>query len=138
MKARVNLDKRGKVAKREDELLNAMKRDAGLNPIQFAIVGHYYRELIGLKIHETEAAVEMSYLIALIEGEKYGTNIGKGAKKIPRVQKNAVEARNEAYGKSCVDANGNINTYDGCGLEHLQIRLARHGVDYEVKEDING
>ena len=40
MKARVNLDKRGKIAKREDELLNAMKRDAGLNPRQFAIVGH--------------------------------------------------------------------------------------------------
>jgi hypothetical protein len=138
MKARVNLDKRGKIAKREDELLNAMKRDAGLNPRQFAIVGHYYRELIGLKIHETEAAVEMSYLIALIEGEKYGTDPGRGAVKIPRVQKNACEARNEAYGKSCVDANGNINVYDGCGLEHLQIRLARHGVDYEFKEDING
>ena len=137
MKARVNLDKRGKVAKREDELLNAMKRDAGLNPRQFAIVGHYYRELIGLKIHEIEAAVEMSYLIALIEGEKYGTDPGRGAVRIPRVQRNACEARNEAYGNSCVDANGNI-TYDGCGLEHLQIRLARHGVDYEFKEDING
>ena len=134
MKARVNLDKRGKVAKREDELLNAMKRDAGLNPRQFAIVGHYYRELIGLKIHETEAAVEMSYLISLIEGEKYGTDMSRGANKLLRVQKGACEAREEAYGKSCVDANGNINTYDGCGLEHLQIRLARHGVDYELKE----
>jgi hypothetical protein len=134
MKARVNLDKRGRIARREDELLNAMKRDAGLNPRQFAIVGHYYRELIGLKIHETEAAVEMSYMISLIEGEKFGTDVSRGAKKLLRVQKNACEAREEAYGKSCVDANGYVNTYDGCGVEHLQIRLARHGVDYEFKE----
>lgn len=133
MKARVNLDKRGRIARREDELLNAMKRDANLNPRQFAIVGHYYRQLIGLKIHETEAAVEMSYLISLIEGEKYGTD-PKRATKIPRVQKLACEAREEAYGKSCVDANGYVNAYDGCGVEHLQIRLARHGVDYEFKE----
>jgi hypothetical protein len=138
MKARVNLDKRGKVAKKYDEMLDAMKRDAGLTPKQFAVVGSYIRRVIGLRIHEIEAAVEMSYLIALIEGEKFGTDVGRGAVRIPRVQRNAVEARNEAYGKSCVDANGNINVYDGCGLEHLQIRLARHGVDYEVKEDING
>lgn len=136
MKARVNLDNRGRIAKQYDEMLNAMKRDAGLTPKQFAVVGSYIRRVIGLRIHEIEAAVEMSYLIALIEGERFGT--GVGATRIPRVQRNAVEARNEAYGKSCVDANGNINTYDGCGLEHLQIRLARHGVDYEVKEDING
>lgn len=132
MKARVNLDKRGRIAKREDELLNAMKRDANLNPRQFAIVGHYYRQLIGLKIHETEAAVEMSYLISLIEGEKYGTD-PKRATKLLRVQKGACEAREEAYGKSCVDANGCYNAYDGCGLEHLEIRLARHGLDYETK-----
>lgn len=133
MKARVNLDKRGRTAKREDELLNAMKRDAGLNPRQFAIVGHYYRQLIGLKIHETEAAVEMSYLISLIESEKFGTDVSHGAKKLLRVQRLACEAREEAYGKSCVDANGLYNAYDGCGLEHLEIRLARHGVDYETK-----
>lgn len=133
MKARVNLDKRGKVAKMEDEMLNAMKRDAGLTPKQFAIVGHYYRELIALKVHETESAMDMSYMISLIEGEKFGTDVSRGAKKLLRVQKNACEARSEAYGKSCVDANGFINDYDGCGLEHLQIRLARHGVDYEVK-----
>lgn len=50
------------------------------------------------------------------------------------MQKGACEAREDAYGKSCVDANGNVNLYDGCGLEHLEIRLARHGVEYEVKE----
>lgn len=134
MKARVNLDKRGRIAKREDEMLNAMKRDAGLNPRQFAIVGHYIRNLAALLVHENEAAMEMSYMIALIEGEKFGTDPGRGACRIPRVQKNAAEAREEAYGKSCVDANGYINDYDGCGLEHLQIRLARHGVDYEPRE----
>ena len=133
MKARVTLDKRGMIAKREDEMLNAMKRDAGLNPRQFAIVGHYCRQLIALKVHETEAAVEMSYMISLIEGEKYGTD-PKRSTKLLRVQKGACEAREEAYGKSCVDANGSYNAYDGCGLEHLEIRLARHGGDYEFKE----
>lgn len=136
MKARVNLDNRGRIAKQYDEMLNAMKRDAGLTPKQFAVVGRYIRKVIGLRIHEVEAAVEMSYLISLIESEKFGT--AAGATRIPRVQAKAVEVRNEAYGHSCIDANGNIDTYDGCGLEHLQIRLARHGVDYEVKEDING
>ena len=133
MNARVELDRRGKVAKMYDEMLNAMKRAANLNPKQFAVVSKYIRDVIGLRIHEVEAAVEMSYLISLIEGEHYGTNVGKGATKIPRVQRNAVEARNEAYGHSCIDANGNIDTYDGCGLEHLQIRLAKLGLEYETK-----
>ena len=131
MNARVELDRRGMVAKKYDEMLNAMKRAANLNPKQFAVVLKYVREVIGLRIHEVEAAVEMSYLVSLIEGEKCGT--GKGATKIPRIQRNAVEARNEAYGHSCIDANGNIDIYDGCGLEHLQIRLAKLGVDYETK-----
>lgn len=137
MKANVNLDKRGKAAKKYDEMLNAMKRDAKLTPIQFAVVGRYIRKVIGLRIHEIEGAVEMSYLLALIESEGFGT--GRGATRIPRVQQKAVEVRNEAYGNESIDANGNIK-YDGCGLEHLQIRLARHGVDYETKveEDING
>ena len=131
MKANVNLDKRGKAKRMYDDMLNAMKRDAKLTPVQFAIVGRYIRKVIGLRIHEIEGAVEMSYLLALIESEGFGT--GRGATRIPRVQQKAVEVRNEAYGHSCVDANGNINTYDGCGIEHLQIRLARHGVDYETK-----
>lgn len=131
MKANVNLDKRGKAMRMYDEMLNAMKRDAGLTPKQFAVVGRYIRKVIGLRIHEIEAAVEMSYLIALIESEKFGT--AAGSTRIPRVQAKAVEARNEAYGHTCIDANGNIDTYDGCGLEHLQIRLARHGVDYVTK-----
>ena len=131
MNVNVNLDKRGKAVRMYDEMLNAMKRDAKLTPMQFAIVGRYIRKVIGLRIHEVEAATEMSYLIALIESEKYGTRAG--SKKIPRVQAKACEARNEAYGHTCIDANGNIDTYDGCGLEHLQIRLARHGVDYVTK-----
>jgi hypothetical protein len=133
MKAKVNLDKRGKVAKRDDEMVNAMKREANLSPKQFAVVGHYIRSVIGLRIHEIEAAVEMSYIAALIESEKFGTDMSRGAKRILRVQKKACEVRNEAYGKSCVDANGIINDYDGCGLEHLQARLAKHGLEYETK-----
>ena len=131
MKANVNLDKRGKVARMYDEMLNAMKRDAKLTPKQFAVVGRYIRKVIGLRIHEVEAAVEMSYLISLIESEKFGT--AAGATRIPRVQAKAVEVRNEAYGHSCIDANGNIDNYDGCGIEHLQIRLEKLGLIYEAK-----
>lgn len=104
MNVNVNLDKRGKVARMYDEMLNTMKRDAKLTPMQFAVVGRYIRKVIGLRIHEVEAATEMSYLIALIESEKFGT--AAGATRIPRVQAKACEARNEAYGHSCIDANG--------------------------------
>ena len=90
MKAKVNLDKRGKVAKRDDEMVNAMKREANLSPKQFAVVGHYIRSVIGLRIHEIEAAVEMSYIAALIESEKFGTDMSRGAKRILRVQKRLV------------------------------------------------
>jgi hypothetical protein len=76
----------------------------------------------------------MAYLIALIEGEKFGTDVNRGAKRLIRVQQNAVDARNKAYGNECIDANGRI-TYDGCGLEHLKVRLARYGVEYETNLD---
>ena len=135
MKAKVNIDRRSDAVKIWDAMYNAMVRDAHLSPMQKAVVSKYLRAIIGLRIHEVEAAVEMGYLIALIEGEKFGTDAKRGAKRLLRVQTNAVEARNEAYGKSCIDANGNIDKYDGCGLEHLQVRLARYGVEYQTKLD---
>ena len=134
MKAKVNLDKRCHAEKIWDTMYNAMVRDAHLSPKQEAVVSIYIRNLIGLRIHEVESAVEMGYLVALIEGEKFGTDAKKGAKRLLRVQQNATAARNEAYGKECIDANGNL-TYDGCGLEHLQVRLARHGVEYQTRLD---
>jgi hypothetical protein len=134
MKAKVNLDKRSNAEKIWDAMYNAMVREAHLSPKQEAVVSIYLRNIIGLRIHEVESAVEMGFHIALIEGEKFGTDVKRGAKRLLRVQNNAVAARNEAYGKECIDANGCL-TYDGCGLEHLQTRLARHGVEYQTRLD---
>ena len=134
MKAKVNLDKRNEVDKMWDDMYNKMVRTANLSPKQSMIVSKYLREIIGLRIHEVEAAVEMSYLVALIEGEKYGTDVKRGATRLIRVQAKAVEVRNKAYGYECIDANGCI-VYDGCGLEHLQLRLKNHGVEYQTKLD---
>lgn len=133
MKAKVTGDKRPQFDKMWDDLWNAMVKAANLNPRQAYLVRAYVRELMGLRIHEIEAAVEMGFLIALIEGEKFGTDVKRGASRLIRVQKNAVEARNEAYGHDCIDANGTLVDYDGCGIEHMKVRLRRHGVEYETK-----
>ena len=134
MKAKVNLDKRNEVDKMYDDMYNKMVRSANLSAKQSVIVSRYLREIIGLRIHEIEAAVEMAYMIALIECEKFGTDVKRGAKRLVRVQKNAVDIRNKAYGYECIDANGSI-VYDGCGIEHLQTMLARYGVEYQTKLD---
>ena len=135
MKAKVNLDKRTESDKMWDDLHNRMIRQANLSQKQSYIVTKYMRDLIGLRIHEIEAAVEMSYLLALIEGERFGTDVNRGAKRLMRVQQNAVEIRNEAYGHAQINANGRVDDYDGCGLAHLQVRLARYGVEYIPKLD---
>lgn len=131
MKAKVNLDKRTDFDKKWDKMWNEMVRNANLNPRQGAIVGHYLRSLLTMRMHEIESACDMAWLIALIESEKFGTDVSKGAKKLIRVQQYAVNVRNEAYGNNCIDANGDID-YDGCGLGHLQVRLQRHRVEYET------
>ena len=134
MKAKVNLDKRCHSEKVYNAMYNAMVKDAHLSPKQEVVVAKFIRAIIAMRIHEVESAVEMGFHIALIEGEKFGTDVKRGAKRLLRVQENAVAARNEAYGKECIDANGNL-TYDGCGLEHLQTRLARYGVEYQTRFD---
>ncbi len=134
MKAKVNLDKRNVVDKIWDDMYNKMVRTANLSPKQSMIVSKYLREIIGLRIHEIEAAVEMSYMLALIEGERFGTDVKRGASRLIRVQNNAVDIRNKAYGYECLDANGCI-VYDGCGLGHLQTSLAHRGVEYQTKLD---
>lgn len=131
MKAIVNLDKRNEFDKKWDKMWNDLVRNAKLTPIQSTLVGRYLRELMGMRIHEVESAVDMGWLIALIEGENYGTDVKRGAVKLLRVQQNAVNARNEAYGKDCINANGVIE-YDGCGIEHLKARLSRYGVEYDT------
>lgn len=132
MKARVNLDKRSEVDKKWDKLWNDLVRNARLSPMQSALVSKYLRQIITLRINEIESAVDMGWLLALIESENFGTDVSKGATRLLRVQKHAVEVRNEAYGKGCIDANGVYDEYDGCGLEHLQVRLARYGVEYDT------
>ena len=134
MKAKINIDKRNEVDKMWDDMYNKMVRTANLTPKQSMVVSKYLREIIGLRIHEIEAAVEMSYMLALVEREKFGTDVKHGAKRLVRVQEHAVEVRNEAYGHKCVDAN-KCFVYDGCGIEHLQTRLKRHGIEYETKLD---
>lgn len=91
------------------------------------------RSIIERRIHEIESAVDMGWLLALIESEHFGTDVKRGAKRLPRVQQKAADYRNEAYGHKCLDANGVWQKYDGCGLQHLQQRLLRHGVEYDLK-----
>lgn len=133
MKAIVEADRRSEVDKMYDTMYNKMVRKARLTPVQENVVAAYLRELLCLRIHETECAVDMGWLIALIEGEKFGTDVSRGAKRLLRAQALAAEARNEAYGKDCINANGVWVDYDGCGLEHLQVRLSRYGVEYDTK-----
>lgn len=132
MKAIVKLDKRGDIDKAFDDRWNKMCRDAKLNRMQSMIVANYLSDIVTRRMHEIESAVDMGWLIALIEGEKFGTDVKRGAKRLMRAHQNAVNARNEGYGNGCVNANGVWDKYDGCGLEHLKVRLARYGVEYDT------
>ena len=132
MKVKVKADNRSEIDKRFDSIYNKMVRDAHLSPKQENIVATYLHKIMQMRINEIEAAVEMSYLIALIESEHFGTD-KKRATRLYRVQAYASEAINEAYGHSCIDSAGFWNSYDGCGLERLKLRLERNGVDYDPK-----
>lgn len=133
MKAIVNRDKRSEVDKKYDERWNKLCRDANLSARQSMVVAQYLREIMSLRIHEVESAVDMGWITALIEVEKFGTDVSRGAKKLIRCQQYAVDVRNEAYGNGCFNANGVWDKYDGGGLERLKIRLKNHGVEYETK-----
>ena len=132
MKAIVNMDKRSDADKKYDAMYNKMVRGARLNPMQSNVVARYLRELIGIRMNEIQSAVDMSWLLALIESENFGTDVSKGATRLLRVQAHAADVRNEAYGKGCINANGVYDEYDGCGIEHLKVRLARYGVEYDT------
>jgi hypothetical protein len=86
-----------------------------------------------MRLNEIEGAIEMGYIIALIESEHFGTDPKRGAKRLYRVQAKASEVINEAYGHACIDSGGFWNSYDGCGFERLQGRLARLGCEYDPK-----
>lgn len=133
MKVRTKADNRSEIDKRFDSIYNKMVRDAHLSPKQENIVATYLHKIMQMRINEIEAAVEMSYLIALIESEHFGTEVKRGAKRLHRVQAYAAESINEAYGHSCIDSAGFWNSYDGCGVERLKLRLERNGVEYDLK-----
>ena len=134
MKVKVSADNRSEIDKRFDSIYNKMVRDAHLSPKQENIVATYLHKIMNMRVTEIEAAVEMGYLIALIEKEHFGTDTGRGhAKRLYRVQAYAAEAINEAYGHSCIDSAGFWNSYDGCGIERLKLRLERLGLKYDPK-----
>lgn len=132
MNVRVKADNRSEIDKRFDSVYNKMVRDAHLSPKQENIVSTFLHKIMQMRTNEIEGAIEMSYLIALIESEHYGTD-KKRAIKLPRVQAYAAEVINEAYGHACIDSAGFWCSYDGCGLERLVQRLARSGVEYDTK-----
>lgn len=133
MKAIVKKDNRSEIDREYDTLWNKLCREANLSARQSMLVARYLRSIIERRIHEIESAVDMGWLLALIESEHFGTDVKRGAKRLPRVQQKAADLRNEAYGHKCVDANGYWQRYDGCGLEHLQQKLLRHGVEYDLR-----
>lgn len=132
MNVKVVKDRRSYIEKRFDEMFNKMVRDAGLNARQKVIVQTYLRNLMRIKINEVEAAVEMSYLLALIKSEKFGTDPRKSTR-LKRVQKAAAEELDDVYQKGFINANGMWDDYDGCGIERLKARLGNYGIDYDTK-----
>lgn len=132
MNAIINKDKRNEIDRKFDMMFNAMVAKAKLTPKQSQIVARYLREIMAMRLHEIVSARDMGWLLSLIEVEHYGTDVKRGATKLLRVQQGMADIINEAYGHECVDANGYWQSYDGCGLEHLQQRLARHGVEYDT------
>jgi hypothetical protein len=132
MKAIIKKDNRSSADRKFDDMWNKMVRDAKINPTQERIIGSYLRELLVIRVHETQSADDMSWLLSLIEGEHYGTSIKHGAIRLLRAQAKSAEIRNDAYSHSCIDANGVFQKYDGCGLEYLQNRLKSHEVEYDI------
>ena len=130
MKAKVNLDRRCKEDKADDRAWDKLCRDAKLNPRQSMLVSQYLHDMISKRIRETESATDMSWMIALVDCEKFGTDAKRGAKRLPRDYKYAAHVRNDAYSHACIDANGVLQDYDMCGLAHLKNQLRNRGVEF--------
>jgi hypothetical protein len=133
VKAIVRKDARNEIDRKYDDLWNKLCRDGGFTLRQRTLISYYLREIMATRIKEIEGATDMSWIIALVESEKYGTDVSRGATRLPRVQQKAVDVRNEAYSHSCYDANGVFQKYDSCGVEHLQSRLAKYNIRYDIK-----
>lgn len=138
MNVKVDKDRRSDVDKALDKIYNKMVHDAKLTPRQENIVAAYLQKITLMRMHEIESCVEMSWMLSAIENDRCGTDPKKGATRLVKLQSGAAQIREEAYGHGCTDAHGIWNSYDGCGLEHLQTRLKRYGVEYDarIEEDI--
>ena len=132
MKAKVVRDERSASERKYDELWSKLCKSARLTPMQSNLVAKYLREIMGMRIHEIESAKDMGWLLALIESEKFGTDVNRGATRLLRAQQKCVDICNEAYGHSCINANGHYEKYDGCGLAYLKNRLMSYGVEYDT------
>lgn len=133
MKVKVSIDRRNAMDKKWDAMWNTLVRSAKLSPTQSNLVAKYVRDLMALRVNEIESACDMAWLLALIESEGFGTDANHGAKRLLRVQQKCADIRNEEYGHNCIDANGQWQNYDGCGVEHLQKRLKDYGVEYDMR-----
>lgn len=131
MNAIVKKDNRCEIDRRFDDMYNKMVREAHLTPQQRNVVGAYLHSVMEMRIHEIRGAVDMSWILSLAEGEGFGTDVSRGAFRLQRAHKRAVDIRDEAFSKGSVDARGFWNSYDGCGYERLQARMRSHGLDYE-------
>lgn len=134
MRTKIEVDRRAEIDKKYDKMYEKMVKAACLSPKQKAVVSAYLRAIIQEKIQEVENAMDMSYWIGLIELYKFGCN--KRATRLPRLQKYVKEIVNEAYGHSCVDANGMVIDYDGCGLSWLKCKLRRYGIEIEDRTEV--
>lgn len=137
MNAIVNRDNRCEIDRRFDDMYNKMIREAKLTPRQINVVGKYLHAIMKMRIHEIRGAADMSWILSLAEGEGYGTNVRRGAFRLQRAHKRAVEIRDEAFSHGSVDARGFWNSYDGCGYERLQTRMRSHGLEYEDDVRVN-
>ena len=120
MRVKIEKDRRSDVDKAFDKIYNKMVRDARLTPRQENIVAAYLQKIMLMRMHEIESCVEMSWMLSAIENDRCGTDPKKGATRLVKLQNGAAQIREEAYGHGCMDAHGFWNSYDGCGLEHLQ------------------
>ncbi|MBQ3015280.1 MAG: hypothetical protein IJD79_00710 [Clostridia bacterium] len=134
----IQKDKRSPLDRQYDDLWNKLVRDANLSSMQRTLVARYLRAIISKRFEEIVEAMDMTYILALIESEHFGVDESRGATRLKRVRDKSLEIREEAYSHSCIDANGHYQKYDGCGREYLANRLKQYGVIYDLKGEVQG
>lgn len=130
MKIKPKLDRRGDedYQKIDDKEWNALCRSAGLSRRQQILISAYLDKQMKRKINEVQAATKYGAYIYLREKYRFGF------KRIAQFERGVTDVLSDAYGKESIDANGHYQTWDGCGIEHLEHRLRQIGIDPE-RED---